>query len=220
MLHDPVANLLSECYERLADYQFVLVDSDSGEPLALGNSIPLAYAGSVAELPEEGWDWALRKGIELLQAGGQGNIQCALQVVVFTGNRGKGISGAVVQAMKDIGCAHGLKGMIAPVRPSLKHRYPLNPISSYIGWINELGLPFDPWLRVHVKLGAQVIKPCHKAMRVTGSIADWEAWTGLRFPETGRYIVPGALAPVEVEREQNLGLYVEPNVWVFHPPER
>ena len=37
-----------------------------------------------------------------------------------------------------------------------------------------------------------------------------------RPPESGRYVVPGALEPIEVDRERDVGLYVEPNVWMRH----
>lgn len=43
-----------------------------------------------------------------------------------------------------------------------------------------------------------------------------EAWTGLRFPESGAYVVPGALTPVTIDREADRGEYVEPNVWMRH----
>ena len=38
----------------------------------------------------------------------------------------------------------------------------------------------------------------------------------MRFPESGRYVVPGALEPIEVGREKDIGLYVEPNVGMRH----
>jgi hypothetical protein len=56
-------------------------------------------------------------------------------------------------------------------------------------------------------------------MRIPGSAADWEEWTGLRFFESGEYIVPGALRPVSYQRGQDLGVYLEPNVWVVHEVE-
>ena len=39
----------------------------------------------------------------------------------------------------------------------------------------------------------------------------------MRFPESGMYIVPGALVPVEIDHDANQGTYVEPNVWMRHP---
>jgi hypothetical protein len=77
-------------------------------------------------------------------------------------------------------------------------------------------MPFDPWLRVHVRQGGSIVKACHRAMQVTGTIAEWEAWTGMRFPDAGEYIVPGALTPVQIDPDQNRGTYTEPNVWVLH----
>lgn len=49
-----------------------------------------------------------------------------------------------------------------------------------------------------------------------GSIADWQHWTGMRFPESGSYVVPGALQPIEIDVEADRGIYVEPNVWMHH----
>jgi len=47
-------------------------------------------------------------------------------------------------------------------------------------------------------------------------VSDWENWTGMRFPESGDYVVPEALVPVRIDREVDTGLYVEPNVWMHH----
>ena len=38
----------------------------------------------------------------------------------------------------------------------------------------------------------------------------------MEFPESGAYVVPGALVPVEIDREAYQGVYVEPNVWMQH----
>ena len=38
----------------------------------------------------------------------------------------------------------------------------------------------------------------------------------MAFPESDEYVVPGALVPVTISREDDLGLYVEPNVWMHH----
>ena len=110
-----------------------------------------------------------------------------------------------------------MNNLIVPVRPSLKSRYPLVPMEAYIRWQNDQGLPFDPWLRVHVRNGGRIVKVCPLAMRIEGSISDWEGWTGMRFPESFDYFVPGALNPVEMNVETDRGLYLEPNVWIDHP---
>lgn len=111
----------------------------------------------------------------------------------------------------------GLTALIAPVRPTLKERYPLIPMEDYVRWRRGDGLPFDPWLRVHRRLGAKFLRVAPRSMRITGSIAGWEGWTGMRFPVSGPYVVPGALCPVEMDVERDLGTYEEPNVRMCHP---
>jgi hypothetical protein len=54
-------------------------------------------------------------------------------------------------------------------------------------------------------------------MIMTGTISEWEEWTGMRFPESDAYVVPGALRPVVMDLERDLGSYEEPNVWMRHP---
>ena len=57
-----------------------------------------------------------------------------------------------------------------------------------------------------------------------GTVAEWEEWTGLASPESDRYVVPGALEPITIDREADRGTYVEPNDWVLHrtvrPPRK
>jgi hypothetical protein len=219
MLHDPVADCFTDLYEKLPEFQFVLIKPGSSEPLAIGNSIPLAWHEKMEDLPNDGWDWAMTKGIDDLKAGRVPNILCALQVVVFNEFRGRGISRHVVAAMREIGKIHGLNGLIAPVRPSKLCDYPLTPIDDYIKWTGAEDCPFDPWLRVHFNLGARIIKPCPTAMRITGTVAEWESWTDMRFPGSGKYIVPGALVPVQIDLVTDSGTYIEPNVWMYHPNE-
>jgi hypothetical protein len=48
-------------------------------------------------------------------------------------------------------------------------------------------------------------------------VAEWEEWTDMAFPQTGEYVVPGALVPVTIDRERDERRYVEPNVWMRHP---
>jgi hypothetical protein len=50
-----------------------------------------------------------------------------------------------------------------------------------------------------------------------GRVREWERWTRMRFPASGRYVVPGALVPIAIDRRRDRGRYVEPNVWMLHP---
>jgi hypothetical protein len=77
-------------------------------------------------------------------------------------------------------------------------------------WRRPDGTHFDPWLRTHERLGAEIVRVAPQSVRVSGSVGEWEEWAEMSFPETGAYVVPGALVPVEIERERDEGL--SPNV--------
>ena len=122
----------------------------------------------------------------------------------------------MVKTMAAIGRSKGFKHLFAPVRPNQKSSYPLTSMDDYIQWRTDEGLPFDAWLRVHVRMGGQIVKPCHEVMIIRGSRAQWESWTGMKFPHTGEYIISGALNPMELDADKDEDVYIEPNVWMVH----
>ena len=209
MMHDSVANEhWGSLYEEWADFTFFLCDGD--ELIAEGNSIPIRIDG---ELPDEGWAWALGDGG---RARGEPNAASALQVNVLVARRGGGLSRIMLEKMREIVAGHGFDTLVAPVRPTLKARYPLTPMERFVTWRREDGHLLDPWLRTHERLGAELVCVCQRSMNVPGTVAEWEEWAEMRFPESGRYVVPGALEPVEIDVEADRGVYVEPNVWMRH----
>jgi len=217
MLHDPIASEnWHELFDRFDDYQFAMLDTETNRMAAMGNSLPFHWEEDISDLPEGGWDWVFLKAIEDHKNGVQPNIQSAIQIAIHPDYQGQGLSGMMVQAMGAIGKAKGFKFLVAPVRPNEKSKYPLTSIYDYITWKTDEGLPFDAWLRVHARAGAKIIKPCHEAMTIRGSRAEWEEWTGMRFPQSGSYVIPGALNPMEMNIEKDEGVYVEPNVWMQH----
>jgi GNAT superfamily N-acetyltransferase len=217
MLHDTIANEnWHELYERFNEYQFGLLDTQNDRLAAIGNSLPFYWDQALEELPERGWDWVFLAAIETHKAGREPNIQSAIQINIDPGYRNQGLSTPMVQAMRKIGQSKGFQYLVAPVRPTQKSQYPLIGIDDYIKWTNEEGLPFDAWLRVHARLGARILKPCHEAMTIPGTRAEWEQWTGMKFPQSGKYYIPGALNPMDMDIENDKGIYIEPNVWMVH----
>ena len=196
--------------EELPEFQFHLVGNED-EILARARSIPVRWDGTIGGLPD-GIDGAIARGFEQ----GAANALCALVIMVPRDLQGRGLSAEAVRAMAEIGRSHGLQSLIAPVRPSWKDRYPLVPIERYAGWRRRDGLPFDPWMRVHERLGAATLKPEPRSLRITGTVGEWEDWTGMAFPESGDYWFPGGLATVGIDREAESGRYWEPNVWMRH----
>jgi GNAT superfamily N-acetyltransferase len=206
MNHDPVVNAFwPRLYELYADFQLWVLDGK--QTIAQAATVPVRWDG----IPEpRGIDWAMSNGVA-----GEPSSLCALMVTIVPEYRGSGLADALLRRLVSIASAHGLDELIAPVRPTWKARYPLTSMERYMLWRRDDGLPYDPWLRTHERLGGEILDVCPRSMTVTGTREEWEEWTGLQFPEDGDYAVPGALVPVRFESGQ--GTYVEPNVWVKHP---
>jgi len=219
MRHDPVSDNWPRLTDDFADCQLFLCDANDAI-VAVGNSIPVAWDGDSGSLPGRGWDAAFEQGIAGRRKGIRPDALVALQAVVVGGQKGRGIGAAIVRAMLVIAGRRGFRFLIAPVRPSLKHLYPLMPMAAYAGWARADGLFFDPWLRVHQRLGAAVATIAPRSMRIPGTLAEWRKWTGMEFPKSGRYVVPGALNPVAVDVARDRAVYVEPNVWMVHAVEK
>lgn len=217
--HDQaVAEYWPRLEETFPDNQFCLVDEQSGAAAGVGNSIPIAFEGDWGDLPPEGLDWVLSKGFADRKAGRSPALASALYIEVAESHRGMNVSSEMLKTMRAIARSQGFRHLIAPVRPSLKSRYPLIDIEAYLSWKTSEGLPFDPWLRVHARLGARVLHPCRRAMIVTGTRVEWTEWAEMAFPGDGDYVIPYGLAPVQVRKDQ--GEYVEPGVWVLHEIEQ
>jgi hypothetical protein len=69
---------------------------------------------------------------------------------------------------------------------------------------------------VHFKLGARILGIAPRSNTVRASVGEWEAWTGLALPESGRYVVSGAFQPIRVDRRRDRVHYNEANVWMLH----
>ena len=199
----------------LSDHQFVLYDDEADDVLARAYTIPVAWDGTTEDLGP-GIDATIAAGFALAERGGTATTLCAMAAEIPPQHRARRLSVVILRAMADIARRDGLKHLIAPVRPSFKEHYPLTPIERYVTWTRDDGQPFDPWLRVHVRLGAVVSTPLPESMLIAGSVADWESWTQMAFPESGEYVFPRGLATLHIDREGDEGRYFEPNVWVIH----
>ena len=215
MLESPVANgLFGRCFTDWPQFQFVLLGQ--GDRIAgTSNAMPLAWDGTDDGLPT-GWEDQVIRSVADHDVGRAPNALGAMQIVVDPRIQGSGFSGTMIGAMRAAARGAGYRAVIACVRPTWKERYPLIPIDRYARWTRDDGLPFDPWIRLHVRLGAEILKPVPRSLHITGTVAEWEQWVELALPETGTYVFPHGLAPLEVDRGADRCEYWEPNVWVRH----
>jgi hypothetical protein len=197
----------------LTQYQLCLVDTRLGYPVATANCVPLACKGPEA-LPPEGWDWLVETAARKDRK--RRNMLGALQIAVPNVHRSKGYARRMIHALLMLAGEKGLGGLIAPVRPSGKAAHPLASIDDYVTWTDEAGRVYDPWLRSHLSAGGKLIKPCKRSMVVEEPLPFWETWSNRQFEKSGRYAVDGALTPVSIDIEKQVGVYEEPNVWVAY----
>ena len=215
MLESEVANrMFPRAYADWPDHQHILLDQDGGVA-ATSDAMPLAWDGTLADLPDS-WDEQVLRSAADFDAGRAPTALGAMLITVGRSRRGGGLSGIMLGAMQAAGRAAGYRAVIACVRPTEKHRYLLTPIERYATWTRSDGLPFDPWIRLHVRLGGRIVRAAPRSMEIRGSIADWERWTGLSFPDSGRYVVSSATSPVTIDLERDEGVYLDENVWIVH----
>jgi GNAT superfamily N-acetyltransferase len=194
------------------EFQLVLYDDGADRVAGRGQTIPFRWDGAWEDLPN-GVDGVVRR---VFQAGGEPTTLSALVAVVDPRYQGRGLSSLIIEGMRGVAAEHGLDALLAPVRPTLKAQHPSTPMEDYLGWRRADGQLFDPWLRVHERLGGEILGVCPGSLVVEATVAEWEEWTGMAFPDSGSYVVEGALVPVEIDWAQDVGRYVEPNVWMRH----
>ncbi|WP_147918646.1 N-acetyltransferase [Ruania zhangjianzhongii] len=194
--------------------EHVLIGQDeSGEVVAKAHAIPVLLAEG--ELPDDGWDGAIGRGLHARLTGGTPNALAALEILVLAGKQGQGLSAQMLTAVRENAARHGYADLVVPVRPTGKDDL-REPMSRYAWRTREDGLPADPWLRVHVRAGGRIEKVAPRSMVVAGTLAEWRRWTGLPFDASGEVEVPGALRPVHCDTWHGTATYTEPNVWVRH----
>jgi|1186.fasta_scaffold69857_2 hypothetical protein len=196
-------------------HQILLLDG-ADEVLGVGLSVPLYWDGTVDGLPA-GWDGAVMAGADLIARGGTPNAVSALSITLTPAVAGQGLAASMIDALKSAAAAAGAGVMIAPVRPVLKCRHPEVSMADYLTWRTPDGRDFDPWLRLHLDVGGTQLGVAYPSMTITGTVAEWQEWTGVSMPGSGAYTIPGGLAPLDVDTAADLGVYREPNVWVAHP---
>ncbi|MFB9834747.1 N-acetyltransferase [Actinoallomurus acaciae] len=220
MRRDPVAPLYySDPATAYPEFVLIAIDRDHPDRLvAEGYSVPFTWDRDPGEsLPAGGWDDVVLTAALDRLAGRRGTVVSALEISIRPDLRGKGLSSIMLAAMRRNAADQGYASLVAPVRPSAKHRHPNMSIVDYANLRRDDGLPVDPWLRVHIRAGGLITGVSARAMTIAGSLADWRHWTGLPFDTTGPVEVPGALVPVHCDTVHDHAVYCEPCVWLHHP---
>jgi hypothetical protein len=217
MRHDRVDRLL----DRLTGHEHpdlaLLALDPAGRPAARAYSLPFTWPGDPGRnLPPEGYDAVVLAAARDRLAGECGNVLATLEVTVAPHARGCGLAATMLDAVKAGGARRGFTSLVIPARPTRAGEHQEVPFARYVSTRRADGLPVDPWLRSQVRSGGHVVGIAPRSMVITGSLADWRAWTGLPFADATPARPAGALVPVLVDPAADLAVYVEPNVWVHH----
>ncbi len=196
------------------EYQVYLTNSTK-EIVAFINAIPFSYKRPLNELPDDGWDWMLKQGIENKEQNIIPNCIGGLQIIVNTNYLGQGYSRIIINAAKSLRTEKGLEHLLIPIRPTFKHHFPHMEMEKYMHYQEE-GKLYDPWIRSHLRNDARIIKVCHNAMNIKRAIPYWEGLLGRKIKTSGNYVVDGALNTVTMNLEDNLGEYREANIWISY----
>ena len=200
--------------EWFPEWNLTLVDVEQA-PVATGWGIPVRWDGSVADLPG-GYTQATIRAVEGREQGIEPDTLVICGAIVAGRRTGQGLASRLLAVLRDLAIDSRLQRVIAPVRPTLKQRYPLTPIETFMAWTRPDGSALDPWVRTHLRMGATIIAAAPSSQTMTGTVAEWEKWTGIPLPSTGDYVIPQGLSVLHIDREADLGTYTEPNIWIRH----
>ena len=208
LFHHRLAHLWGRLYTEFAPFQLALLDGE--EIVAESHAVAIPWDGSVEGLPA-GWESAF----ELAMTGELAPAALSmLAIAVQPSRQGEGLGARMLELAREAARAEGLGAVLAAVRPTLKERYPLIPIEEYMTWRRADGSHFDPWIRLHERVGGELVAPSPESLVIEAPVSDWQAWTGMAFPADGDYVVPRMLAPLTVC--EGRGRHAEPNVWLCH----
>ena len=214
VFHGTVApRYLPRVQELFGDLDVMLLDD--GKVAAGGWGVPFAWDGTLGNLPD-GYDGALMRSVEDHDAGRTPNTLSFMAAAVAPAYDKQGLATAALRALTERATARGLSHVVAPLRPTWKHRYPTFPMSAYATWCRPDGLSVDPWIRTHQRMGARILGPAPRSMVITGTVEEWSGWADMVFPVSGDYVIPDGLNLLHVDREADEATYSEENLWVQH----
>jgi GNAT superfamily N-acetyltransferase len=194
LYHAPILNrLFGRVMTEHAAFQFYAWDDERNEVVAVGMAVPAAWDGNAASLPDGGLDATVEA--RFADGAPEPTALCAMQILIAPEYRGRSLSARMIERMAEIGRDHGLNTLIAPVRPTLKERYPLTPMERYIEWRRPDGTHFDPWLRTHERLGATIAKVAPHSTTIPARSPNGSNGRGCRSPSRARTSSPAGSCP-------------------------
>ena len=208
---DPILNFKISAVEFAKRFNAYGIRETSSQLLiAFIQAVHLEVDLTQGELPDLGWRFSIQNAAQTSVK----NCVSLVEASVDLKFRGHGLLKLLLQKAMHEAIAQGFRTMIAPVRPGAKAQFPRETMEAYCTRQTPDQRIYDPWLRAHIESGGVMTNICHNSALVRASLAKWRDWTCFSLEQSGREVISGALAPLEVNLEENLGTYREPNVWL------
>ncbi|MBY0573496.1 MAG: AMP-binding protein, partial [Undibacterium sp.] len=212
------STVLSMYWEKMYRYfpqAQILIKEAFDITTGIGNSVLLSWDGTATDLPK-GWDGALKRSALEYEASIVPNTLVIMAGIVDLQFKDRKIAGLIVEAFRVVAQSLRLEHLIVALRPIAKTACQAMPINEYCQLKNESNRQYDGWLRLHCAAGGSIIGSEAQSQYVEGSIAQWEAWSGRTFDQTGEYFFDDTLAPVYVNIENQCAHYYDPCIWIEH----
>lgn len=219
-------------YERYLEQRYFVWGirlAATGELVACLSCASLFAEEEPLSLDEHGWNWAQQASIDDESV----NTLCLLSATVSPQQRSAGLAKSLVSSAKELALRLGYANVIVPARPSAKSQYPKLTLADYLvfsGHINPQSknnhysertenlkaIASDPWISLHMELGAELLNICEKSVEITGSINWWEHLLNKSLQDKQTVIIPDGLVPLEIDHKRASATYREPNIWLVY----
>lgn len=136
-------------------------------------------------LPDGGWEQMVGCAFADAEQGVAPDTACALNISVATDVQGQGLARLMLDSLRMAVGQLGLPTLVAPVRPTWKASEARTPMVEYAANVRDDGLPYDPWLRTHIRAGGEIIRLAPTSWVIAGSLTQWRGWTDLPFDADG-----------------------------------
>ena len=212
------SGIIKDYWTKIESYfpktQIFAVDDDQ-RLIGFANMVMIHWVNPMEKLPQDGWDWLVKKSIHDYEQNLELNTLGGLQIIVTKNFLGKGYSKKIITEIKKRKEHLGLQHLIIPIRPTLKHQFPRMKMSDYLNK-KEGDKIYDPWIRTHVNGGARIVSVCSESMRISGHMELWKSLLHNEQISSGDYIVEGGLNTVAIDVSNDHGVYLEENIWISY----
>jgi hypothetical protein len=195
LYHDAISVVLyDEVILRYPEFMLMAVDpAEPDVPVAKMCSLPFSWDGDPhRDLPAGGYDDVVLSAAGNRLGDRPGNLVSAVEAMVQPGLRGQGISHVMLAAMRRNAARLGFRGLVAPVRPNGKHRYPEMSMEEYAGAVRSGRRGGD--VRGAQRVGASstrcLASPTFRGVASPGTSKTWNPSGETRTPTT-RYPASG-----------------------------